>query len=378
MKQYQTLTVRKTILFFSIALATLIINTACASIDTRAGKSTGQIFLYGEWHGLPRMYEKQLEIWGEYYHNQNMRHLFIEYPFFTAEFLNRWMQSDNDDILYELFDDWAGTLVHNPYTLMFYRTIKRDFPKTIFHGVDVGHQYYSTGKRFLQYLRDNNMQDTERYLLTLEAIEQGKNHRRSSGHGFRVTAMTENFIRAFDRLGDQNIMGTFGIAHTSLGFYSYSVTRLLDVPTLAERLRERYGDSVHTTNIAHLLGPIRTDIITINGVDYEASYFDTIFLGDDNFSWVSFWRLENAYDDFSGKPANENFFLVIQIPMRVEMNQVFIIDVARDAARTSCSCASCSCPVSAETFPLDAGRHFFRFSGDYRQGMPVVTGFDLD
>ena len=279
---------------------------------------------------------------------------------FNVRHCDRWMQSDNDDILYELFDDWAGTLAHNPYTLMFYRTIKRDFPETIFHGVDVGHQYYSTGKRFLQYLRDNDLQGTEREALTLEAIEQGKNHRRANGHGFRVTAMAENFIRTFDKLGGQNVMGIFGTAHTSLGFYSYSITRLLDVPTLAQRLRERYGDSVHTTDLWlwSLSTPIRADVITINGVDYEASYFGTNFTAFGDIVSMSFWRLENAYDDFSGKPANGDWLPFDNYPMIIELNQVFIVDAA-----------------FADGSVL---RLFYRSDGEYWQDMPITTGFNAD
>jgi len=363
MKQGQKSLVGKKVSF--LALATLIIATACASIEIRTERSTGQIFLYGEAHGVERIINRQLEIWYEYYHNQNMRHMFIEFGFFTAEFLNMWMQADNDDILYELFDDWAGTLAHSPYVLMFYRTIKREFPETIFHGVDVGHQYWSTGERFLQYLRDNNMQGTERYLLTLEAIEQGEksqeNFRRTQGHGFRVTAMVENFIRAFDRLGDQNVMGIFGASHTRLGFYDYSVTRLLDIPTLAERLRERYGDSLHTTDLIWLTlptDPIRVDTISINNVDYEASYFGTDFTAFRDIVSRSFWRLENAYDDFSGKPTNGYWLPFDNYPMWVEMNQVFIVDVTFTDGTVL--------------------RVFYRSDGEYWYGIPITTGFSVD
>ena len=358
MKKRQTVTARKTILLFSIALATLIITAACASIEPRTERSAGQIFLYGELHGIPRIMERQLEIWGEYYRNQNMRHLFIEYPFFTAEFFNRWMRSDNDDILYEFYNCSAGRPASfvNRYTVEFFRTIKREFPETVFHGVDIGHGYFSEGERFLQYLRDNNLQGTKRYLLTLESIEQGRHFNRTLDLDFRVSSMAANFIREFDRLDGQNVMGIFGSAHTTWG---YAFMELPDVPSLAQRLRERYGDSVHTTDLTQFLGPIRTDIITISGVDYEAPYFDTIFFGDEDFPWLSFWRLENAYDDFRDKPANEILFPLIAFPMRIETNQVFIID--------------------ATLADGSVERWFFRFSGGYYwYGHPVVTGFIVD
>ena len=371
MKKRQTLTVEKIILLFFIALATLITTASCASIDTRAERSTGQIFLYGEAHGDPRIMDRQLEIWREYYHNQNMRHLFIEAGFFAAELLNRWMQSDNDDILYELFDDWTGTAKHIPHTLVFYRTIKREFPETIFHGVDVGHQFWSTGERFLQYLRDSNMQNTEQYLLTLEAIEQGKYFYRyhefgprpaaitEFDMGFRVTRMTENFIREFDRLDGQNVMGIFGAAHIAFGY----MQGFSNVPTMAQRLRERYGDSLQMTDLTGLTwllltNPIRVDTISINNIDYKASYFGTDFTVFRDIVSLSFWRLENAYDDFSSLPSNIYWLPFDNYPMAVEMNQVFIVDITFADGSMS--------------------RHFYRSSGNYWQGIPITTGFDVD
>jgi len=53
-----------------------------------------------------------------------MRHLFVELPYYTAEFLNIWMKSDSDEILDELYNDWIGTALYNPYTKEFYKKIK--------------------------------------------------------------------------------------------------------------------------------------------------------------------------------------------------------------------------------------------------------------
>ncbi|MCL2411595.1 MAG: hypothetical protein FWC97_08135 [Treponema sp.] len=304
---------------------------------------------------------RQLEIWHDYYHNRNMRHMFIEFAYFTAEFLNNWMRSYNDDILYELFNDWAGTLAHNPHVLEFFRTIKREFPETIFHGIDVGHGYYSEGRRFLQYLKNNDKQGTLGYLLTLEAIEQGENFYRTRDLEYRVAAMSENFIRAFDKLQGQSVMGIFGAAHTRFGLMGGHE----GFPGMAERLRERYGDSLHVVDLSLLTlisEPIRVDIISINNVYYEASYFGTDLT---TFSTVignivsrSFWRLENAYDDFRNKPTNGGFLPFDNYPMMIELNQVFIVD----AAITDGSIL----------------RLFYRSDGDYWQFRPITTGFSVD
>lgn len=116
--------------------------------------------------------ERYLEIWGNFYHNYGMRHLFLEALFFTGYWLNKWMQADDDTILYELFEDWQGSLKHNPYQLDFYRSIKREFPETVFLGVDVGHGSRTSGQRLRNYFIANNLTDTEAYRLTTENMEQ--------------------------------------------------------------------------------------------------------------------------------------------------------------------------------------------------------------
>ncbi|MCL2411225.1 MAG: hypothetical protein FWC97_06230, partial [Treponema sp.] len=190
--------------------------------------------------------------------------------------------------------------------------------------------------------------------------EQGEYDLRSNfDFEHRVTKMTENFIREFDQLVDQNIMGIFGAAHTTFGFYE--VQGFPDIPTMAERLRERYGDSLHTTDLT-LFGlgnnPIRVDIITINGVDYEASYFGTDLEAFRDVVSRSFWRLENAYDDFRNKPANGDNLPFSNYPMAIELYQVFLVDVARTDGSIS--------------------RLFFRSDGRYWLRMPSTTGFIVE
>ncbi len=82
--------------------------------------STGQIYLYGEQHGSDPILEKELELWHGFYHNEGMRHLFIEFPYYTAQLLNIWMEADNDEILNAVYEDWAGTASQVPQIKEFY------------------------------------------------------------------------------------------------------------------------------------------------------------------------------------------------------------------------------------------------------------------
>ena len=38
-------------------------------------------------------------MWSSRYQNDGVRDLFVELPYYTAEYMNLWMKSDNDDIL---------------------------------------------------------------------------------------------------------------------------------------------------------------------------------------------------------------------------------------------------------------------------------------
>ncbi|HHV30087.1 hypothetical protein [Acetivibrio mesophilus] len=240
------------ILGFSLVMMLILLMTftACSknSDSTVEDKSAKQIYLYGERHGVEKILDKEFDLWCEYYNNKNMRHLFVELSYYTAEFLNLWMESDSDDILDEIYNDWIGTASHNPYTKEFYKNIKSKCPETIFHGTDVGHQYDSTGKRFLKYLEENNLKDTEQYKLAQEAIEQGKYFYENDDDVYRENKMVENFIREYDALNGESIMGIYGSAHTGLDALDFTNS----VPCMANQLKDVYKDIIYSEDLSWL------------------------------------------------------------------------------------------------------------------------------
>ena len=227
-----------------------------------------------------------------------MRHLFVELPYYSAEYLNLWMQSDSNVIFDEIYSDWTGTASHTAANKEFYEKIKIQCPETIFHGTDVGHQYYTTGKRFLKYLQSNNLEESEQYELTQDAIEQGKYYYGNSDDVYRENIMVENFIREFNRLSGKSIMGIYGSAYTGLEVMNYTN----DIPCMANQLKEYYGDVISSENLALIvdvieeIAPSRVDTIQVNGKDYEALYFGKQDLSGlfEGYSYREYWRLENA------------------------------------------------------------------------------------
>jgi len=322
--------------------------------------STGRIFMFGERHGNQTTMRRQLEIWGEFYHNNGMRHLFVELPYFAAEFLNIWMQAEDDTILLELFEDWRGTSLHVPYTLDFYRTIKADFPETIFHGTDVGHAADSTGQRFLRHLRDNGLTDGEQYRITNENIAQFRHFDSVGDHTLRSSVYKpQNFTREFDRLGNQDIMAIHGAGHVHFGYFDGRV----GMPTLAYALQQRYGDNIEIfdmTRYALVAEPQQIDIITINNTDFSAPFFGRRYI---NFTtadgrlilWREFWRLEEAYPHFADSPLTGNVLPFTNFPFVAEVGQVFVVDYGYSDGTTE--------------------RQYLRASGEYWQNMPVAQEF---
>ena len=320
---------------FLVVSAILFLLSGCAKRDHQISNQildedmSGQIFLYGEHHSVERILEEELQLWHTYYHEQGMRHLFVELPYYTAEFLNIWMQSDSDDILDQLYDDLQGTAGGTQETKVFYQRIKEEYPETIFHGTDVGHQYHTTGARYLTYLESVGQKDSEAYILTQEAIKQGKYYYRNTDndYAYRENMMVENFIREFDKLGSENIMGIYGAVHTYPDYFDPTGT----VSCMAAQLAEYYGAVLHTEDLSLLRQPIRVDTIEVGGKTYEASYFGEMDLTSFSAEYLfrEYWRLENAYDDFKDCPITGNVLPYDNYPMAIEAGQVFVIDFTK-------------------------------------------------
>ncbi|WP_248548366.1 hypothetical protein [Paenibacillus odorifer] len=290
-------------------------------------QASGSIYLYGEAHGVAKILDKEYKLWSQYYHNEGMRHLFVELPYFTAEYLNLWMQSDNDDILEEIYDDWERTRSHNPDVKEFYKKIKSECPETIFHGTDIGHQYETTGSRYLSYLVANDLGESQKYTLTMEAIRQGRVFYSKEDGVYREDTMTENFIREFEKLGNESVMGIYGSAHTGLDEMDYKTQ---SIPCMGNQLQEHYGDNIYSENLSWIakdIEPSRGDYISLQGKEYAASYFGKQDLnGFKDYAYREFWRLEDAYEDIKDLPLVDNYLPYDNYLMPIEVGQVFVVN----------------------------------------------------
>ncbi len=238
----------KTIVAFAIlgitVAVSLILNAADKSTDVYPDADT-KIRLYGEAHGAKVYYDIEFELWRDCY-DKGYRNLFVELPYFSAEFLNIWMHETDDELLNLFFDEIRGTQSGNEHYKEFFKRIKEECPETVFYGTDVGHQYDTTGPRLLQYLEDHGMKDSEVYSLTEENIRQGEifseENSQTGISEYRESCMTSNFIDAYERCGGGKIMGIYGSFHTELS----------DSWVMINRLREQYGDIFSSVKLSSL------------------------------------------------------------------------------------------------------------------------------
>lgn len=339
---------RKIAVFLIAAMAfSLLLGCSPAAPQESEDKPlSGQIFLLGELHGLDSFYQKEFEIWSAYYNEYGMRHLFVEYAYYTAEYLNLWMQSDNDDILCGVYADWEGTAAHCQAKFDFLKRIKNECPETVFHGTDVGHEYDTTGEGFLEYLASTGQADTEMYRLTQECMEQGRifyGDMQDPGDDdwtYRENKMVENFIREVEKSDGAGIMGIYGGAHTDIAAMEY-VTG--EVPCMAAQLQEKYEDALHTRDLTFGLrtdGPYtgeplqeeRTELITVGEKTYTARYLGKVELGErfPEYQYREFRLLEDAYEDLKYKPRYVDDLLPCDnYPEAISLGQVFVIDYTR-------------------------------------------------
>lgn len=310
-----------------LALLTLVGGVFFGGKAEQAAPNGGQIYLYGETHAVEQILEEELRLWQEYYAN-GMRHLFVELPYYTAQYLNQWMQEEDDEILIQVYADWNGTASHSANVSRFYRQIRETCPETVFHGTDVGHQYQSAGRRYLNDLTRQGLADSEEAQLARQNIEQGKEYYRTGNDVYRENAMAENFLREYAALEGESVMGIYGSAHTGLDALDWSG----QVPCMANQLRQTYGDRLHSTDLSmqDLIGePIRTALFAINGKEYRAGYFgeqDLSGILEGKYLSRQFYRLEEAYDDFKTTALTGDVLPADNYPMPIAEGQVFAID----------------------------------------------------
>ena len=340
--------------------AALVLMLALAAPGAAAAvqPETGRIYLYGETHADPACLEQELAAWDGYYHELGMRDLLIEVPSYTAQFMNLWMKAEDDAILSRLFEDWEGTAMHDQGVWDFYKSIKEQYPETVFHGFDVGHQYNTTGTRYLIGLALTGQMGSADWDETQQTIEQGKQYYQTGDDVYRENIMAENLARIFESLPmGASVMVITGSAHSNL----YAMDPFTGtVPCMAGQLRQQYGAALQARNLSAGVSYTRagdTELMALGGVDYTA-----VCLGEQDLTGLApgyrsraFWLVEGAYEAARALPATGEVLPCSNYLNPVEEGQVYrVVYTLEDG--------------SAQT-------RYYRADGATYEGSPATTGF---
>lgn len=257
------------VLLFAVCIVAITLDLKDNGGDVYPNGDT-EIMLYGEAHGVEEYYDAEFKLWKGYY-DDGCRNLFVELPYYSAEFLNVWMKESSDELLDVWFDEIKGTLSGNEYYYNFLKSIKENCPETVFYGTDIGHQSRTTGARYLKYLEEDGLKESENYTLTEECMRQYKEYYESDEthdgvSDVREEYMISNFKAAYERCGGGWIMGIYGSYHTDLN--------ALEV--MAGRLKEYYGEEISSVKISSVIMSSRSPYtlgVCFTGIVFLAMLF---------------------------------------------------------------------------------------------------------
>ena len=290
----------KTIIAFTIVITVVVASAILSYHDYKRDvypTEDTKIRLYGESHGFKSYYDVEYDQWKEYY-DEGYRNLFLEYPYYTTQYLNMWMKEDNNEILDQIFEDLEGTLAGNEFNYQFFLDVKTNCPETVFYGTDVGHQNGSTGLRYLAYLEENDMKETPEYRKTIECMIAGQQYYAEDvdfdGKSLsREKYMTERFIEEYDAVGG-NIMGVYGSYHTSV----------YEPDVMYAQLKAHYGDIISSVNTSTIvfgkLNPYKFGF-SITGLIFVLMLFIPNII----------WAKKGQPKDYEKYSKNENKVLLI-------------------------------------------------------------------
>jgi hypothetical protein len=100
-------------------------------------------------------------------------------------------------------------------------------------------------------------------------------------------------------------------------------------------LREIYGDNVHTTSLFDFAPTGVPDTLIVEGREYSAAFYGEFTWWVSEIRSISFWRLEDAYEDFKDHPLTGDNLPFDNFPMPVEIGQVFALYIAMQDGSSS-------------------------------------------
>ncbi|MBR5789496.1 MAG: hypothetical protein IKX99_05275 [Lachnospiraceae bacterium] len=367
---------KKSITILLLCIALLITGCGINAEKAPAAKADFpcKIYICGELHHMDIFWDKELELWDNFY-KMGARHLFLELSYATVVGLNEFMKSDTDGIsesseFYELSHYFTFDKEAN----YFYFTIKEKYPETIFHSIDIAHDYEYLSADYKNILERNGKADTEDYQILCENIEQGRivaeldaSGDEASGWNYREEYMFQNFVREYEAIKGEFVMAIVGGAHaneniTTAAFGGHGDNGRGE-DTLITRIKSKYDSVIGKFAIWN--DPVSTEKMTVAGKEYDAVYYGSLASTVDflfpsaRIANIDAWWLKNAYEDFSSKPTNYYLsFDQYRLPMEIKANEVYVLDITYQNGETE--------------------RKYYLSSGEMTDGSLCINPFDLE
>lgn len=169
------------------------------------------------------------------------------------------------------------------------------------------------------------------YILNEDAIKQGRHFNSTRDDIYRESMLVENFIREFNKLNGQSVVGIYGAAHVSFEDFEMGGQTMV---SMGYQLNNIYEKRLQTNDLTIeilktlLDEPISIEQMEVAGKVYDASYFGKVYNPKSEYSeYAEYWRLDNAYDDLKNSELTDQIGEYHHYPMLIEENQIYVVIV---------------------------------------------------
>lgn len=184
-----------------------------------------EIFLVGENHGVKANVELKIKFLKYFKRKTNFKYYIYELPFSMTYFLNKYLETGNDEILKDVYKPIRGTYAWNKDEYNYWKALYKyniRLPKDdriIIIGIDIEHQPKNAFK-FMEYCLDkgyySKFKHVNNNLLNMLEVYESNNF-----NGTRDEKLYENFLSISSHLPKGKYFGQIGLSHVFQRSFPY-------------------------------------------------------------------------------------------------------------------------------------------------------------
>ena len=314
-------------------IAQYVVKSKDNTLSRTPTKDHGQVFLYGEAHNDKGIKEEESRTRDYYYNELGYRDMLIEFHPIFANHFNYYVKYGDDNYIHNLFNKITDFAPMKTYSnLNFYKLIKKKYPETFFHGVDIASLYYDSNPIIKTYSDLGLITDLD-YVYDCNKYSQFyyKNYMTEEGEIFREAKLAENILRIKSYLGNKNLVGFFGDAHISKDGGNFYFPHK---PNMGNFLNRNLGFNYYAESLLPFKDGVNDYIVQeLPIVHFDFSEYEMTYLGlqdisgwSDKYVLRKFYRIEKAYNKCLVFPLTGEVLPYNNYPIEVNEKEVFMID----------------------------------------------------